>query len=287
MKVRKAVRSAGEAGFTIAQMLVTLAVSVVVIAAIYQLVIGQNRLYSKQQELTDVRGTLRTAAEVLAVEIRMASASEGDIFAIATDSIVLRSVQGSGIVCAVDTTGSQYGLTAISGEFFASADDSVMIYATGSSGPDDDTWVMTTVTQVFAAGGGDVPTCSWGAPTEAVVAVDTLNGTALSGVSIGAPLLAFRHIAYSSFQKNNRWWLNRRVSPTATSKKLTGPLRPPSDSGLAFYYYDSAGAPAATAADVRQVEILLRGESLKDVRQVGSAPAAQTDTLRTRVFLRG
>ncbi|NIU73758.1 MAG: hypothetical protein GWN71_09290, partial [Gammaproteobacteria bacterium] len=45
--------------------------------AIYQLLIGQNRLYMKQRELQDVRTSLRAAANLLAFELRQASASGG------------------------------------------------------------------------------------------------------------------------------------------------------------------------------------------------------------------
>ncbi len=70
-------RAANEAGFTIAELLVYIVISVVIISSIYQLLIGQNRLYLKQRELTDVRGTLRAGAALLAWELRGVAASEG------------------------------------------------------------------------------------------------------------------------------------------------------------------------------------------------------------------
>ena len=61
----------------------------------------------------------------------------------------------------------------------------------------------------------------------------------------------------------------------------------PSDSGLALRYYDATGVETAVPADVRRIEILLRGESLKYVRQAGGTLEPQTDSIRMSVSLRG
>ena len=276
--------SGGRAGFMLIEILIYLVIAVVLVAAIFQVVVGQNRLYSKQRELTDVRSTLRAAAEVLGVELRMSSAGDGDISMITSDSITLRSVMGSGVVCAKASNGRLLGLYAASGDFAATADDSVMIYAGGAG-----VWVLTTVKVVYAAGGGGVSTCSWGGvTTEAVLAVDTADGTLVTGVGVGAELRAFRHVTYGTFQDTDgRWWLGRKVGAATGYERLAGPLLPPADSGLAFYYYDLNGDTTSVIPNVALVEILLRGESLKSVRRPGGSPTPQTDTLRTRVALRG
>ena len=113
-------RLAGRSGFAVMEMLVYLVISVAVIGSIYQVLIGQNRLYSKEREVMDVRGTLRAAAELLSVELRMASPGDGDIYSIQSDSIVVRSLIGSGVVCAMGLAGNRgVALYATSGTFGA------------------------------------------------------------------------------------------------------------------------------------------------------------------------
>ncbi len=67
-----------EAGFTVVEFLIYFVIALVIMAAIYQVLIGQNRLYMKQRELEDVRGSLRSAGNLLTFEFRQASAS-GDL----------------------------------------------------------------------------------------------------------------------------------------------------------------------------------------------------------------
>ena len=285
---RYTVERASDAGFTIVEMLVYLSLSIVLISGVYQLLVSQNRLYSKQRELEDVRATLRSAAAVLAVELRMASPAGGDISGLLPHSIVVRSLQGAGFVCGIHPSAPRLGLTSTYGEFFDTADDSVMIYSAGGASANDDSWMVTGVINLWeGGGGGGVPNCTWGSTTEVVVEVDTLDGSVLPGVNIGAPLRTFRRVEYGLFQKDGRWWLGRKVGSATEYDRLTGPLQSPSDSGLAFYYYDQNGAVTADPTAVRMVEILLRGESLKAVRRVSGAPSVQQDTLRTRVTLRG
>jgi hypothetical protein len=280
-------RLGSRAGFTVMELIVYFVLSVLVVSAMYELLAGQNRLYSKQRELTDVRSTLRAAAEILTAELRMSAASEGDISTIERDSLRLRSVEGSGVVCGMSGDGEQTGLFAASGEFFATADDSVMLYATGSGGTDDDAWVFTTVTDVLGAGGGSVPSCTWGPATEEVIVVDTLDGSALAGVAVGSEVRAFRWVTYGLLQEGGVWWLGRKVGGTGSYEKLVGPMLAPADSGVAFYYYDAMGATTSNPADVALVEILLRGASLRNTYGSDGTIRPQEDSVRTRVSLRG
>jgi len=64
------VYSSCRGGYTLVELLVYLVIAVVLVASVYQVLIGQNRLYSKQQGLQDVRATLRSTASFLAWELR-------------------------------------------------------------------------------------------------------------------------------------------------------------------------------------------------------------------------
>lgn len=110
MKPRLARQPPSQAGFTLAELLVYLTLSGLVMASVYQLLMGQSRAYGRQRELMDVHETLRTAAALLAWEIRQASATDGDLYSIGETSITLRSVQGSGFICVGHPTLPRFGL---------------------------------------------------------------------------------------------------------------------------------------------------------------------------------
>jgi type II secretory pathway pseudopilin PulG len=294
-----------KSGFTIVELLVYFVIAVVVIAAVYQLLMGQNRLYIKQRELQDVRGSLRAAGNLLAFELRQASAANGDLYSIDTDSFAVRSIQGTGILCGEHTNLARYGLWGTSGEFFETSDDSALVFAAGEPGSGDDVWKVV-AQKKYIAGPAGVGRCGWQdkavgrgkGVTKGVGPV--MNGVGMpeavvetSGdmddVYLGAPYRAFRRIRYGIYSEDSRYWLGRRVGSSSTWERLIGPLRAPSDSGLYLLYYDEFGN-AVTDNDptkVRMVDIILRGESLGKVPKPGQAPGFQQDTLTVRVSLRG
>ena len=272
-------------GFSLAELLIFLVVALVVITGVYQLLIGQNRLYIKQRELQDVRATLRASANLLAFEFRQASPALGDLYFITPDSFAVRSLRGSGTICGLLSSQPRFGLWRTSGEFNATTADSAMIFAAGIDDPSDDKWKIVRIQKIWDPVGGGIPFCEWSnsPPTDIVV---TVRGDADS-VQVGAPFRAFRRAQYGSFLQDGRWWLGRRSGSAGGYELLAGPLRPPSDSGLVFIYYDASGVQTADPAEVRFVDIVLRGESLRRVPQPGAAPAVQGDTLTIRVSLRG
>jgi hypothetical protein len=270
-------------------MLVYLIIAVVVVAAIYQVLIGQNRLYMKQRELQDVRTSLRAAANLLAFELRQLSAADSDLHVAEMYEIALRSVQGSGVVCGIHGSQPRLGLYNTTGDIQDTENDSALIFAAGSTGTADDRWVKSPVTAVYSPAAGGVPSCAWSGASvvpDLVVAIDTAAYNA--GVQVGAPFREFRQIRYGSYHDGERWWLGRKVGAAADWEKLTGPLGPPSDSGLVFVFRDINGSVTADPTQVRMVDIILRGESFGRAPQAGAiAPEAEEDSLTLRVSLRG
>jgi hypothetical protein len=133
------------------------------VAGIYNLLIGQQRLYMKQRELQDVRGSLRAAANLLAFELRQASAVGGDIYNIGTYEVKLRSIQGAGVVCAAHGTQPRVGVVRLWGEFESTDADSAFIFSTGSgSGTADDSWIVGRISDLWTPAAGGVPDCDWG-----------------------------------------------------------------------------------------------------------------------------
>lgn len=284
-RTRTAVSLTEQRGFTLVELLVNLVIGTIIITAVYQLLITQNRLYMKQVEIQDVRGTLRAAANLLAYELRQASAVDGDIYEIAPDSISLRSFQAMGTVCRTHGTQPRLGLWSVAGDFSLTLTDSVAIFPGKTA-----VWIAVSADSLWQSGAG-VDYCIWSGgntvPTDYTLHVGTtLAG--LANVQIGDPVRAFRHVRYGLYNEGGRWWLGRKVSGATMYEPVAGPLRSPADSGLAFIYYDASGATTTNPAEVSYVDIVLRGESIGNViRGGGQAPAPQEDTLTMRVTLRG
>ncbi len=266
------------------EILVYFVLAIIVVTSIYQLLMGQNRLYLKQTELQDVRTTLRAAGNFLGFELRQVSASGGDIYNMSTNGLTIRSLQGIGIVCNVHGSAPRFGLYSTRGEFDKTIDDSAVVYAAGGAGSDDDQWMVSSIKDTWLSGGG-VDNCDWpGTPaSEITVEVDS---AATEGVFVGAPIRSFHRVEYGVYYDEGRWWLGRKVGDAASYERLAGPLRSPTDSGLVFVYYDQAGNVTADSSQVSYVDIILRGESHRPVPGAGG-PSYQADTLTMRVTLRG
>jgi prepilin-type N-terminal cleavage/methylation domain-containing protein len=275
----------GGAGFTLIEVLLSLIIGVVIVGLVYQVMIAQGRAYGKQREVLDARESVRAAAGLLGWELRHAGIAGNQVIVASADSVRLRSIQGLGIVCAKHPTLPRYALWRTSGDFAATADDSVQVYnVTG------DAWQQLKVSQVGTPGSLGVSTCAWPgarAPDLAVELSDISAPSDTAGILVGSPMRTWRSVAYAEYEDAGRYWLGRRIG-SAAFEKLTGPLLPPGGSspGLAFTYYDASGATTTTPSAVATVEFVLQAQSLKQSTEKLPTLSFQTDSVRTRVVLR-
>lgn len=276
-------QTANEAGISLVEVLVYLVLASIVLGAVYQLLIDQNRRYTKQQQLISVRGSLRAAAALLSSELRWSSSGSGDLYSVASNSFSVRSIQGAGVLCARHISQPRYALSATWGDFNSTANDSALVFAVGGATAGDDDWRPVALLNILSPGAGGVPSCAWSGSPSPDFVVEVAGDT--SSVTIGAPFRAFRRVEYGLYQDGGRWWLGRKIG-VGSYERLTGPLLAPADSGLVFTYYDQAGNPTTDATQVTQVKIVLRGEGFGKLRRVGQTSTELQDTLTTRVFLR-
>jgi len=268
----------GDRGFTLVEMLTNITISGILVMVIFQLMVSQQRAFTKQQSATRSIGNLRGAMSMLSWELHSASAKGGDLYAIGPTSFSVRSLQGQGIVCGIDSVRPKGALLwNISGDFPATADDSALVFVAGNAGNADDTWRQFTVAGV----GKTTDPCAWDPAIIAEIRVRIDGDTA--GVRIGAPLRAFRRVEYRLVQDSSEWWLARRVGTASSYELLAGPLAAPADSGLLFKYYDKSRAITATPANVAFVQIMLRDAP----PPAAKSGAPKQETVVTRVSLRG
>ncbi len=269
-------------GFTLIELLVYIVLALLVLGAVFNVFVSQSRQHGLHLETMDARQTLRGGAAMMIAEMRGLSVSRGDLYAIAPQSITLRSVQGLGIICSVHTSQPRYGLWGMSGEFQATADDSALMYSASA-----DAWTSVNIKDVWDPGGGGVSTCAWpgGVPTDTVPEVDVAVPSDTAGVTVGSPMRAFRSTEFGMLQQDGRWWLGRKVSGAASYDLVTGPLRAPADSGLALHYYDAAGVETADPTQVTRIEIVLRSESFGKARSTQGI-TTRRDSVTVVAFLR-
>lgn len=267
----------GASGFGIVEVLIAIAVTGIVAGTVFTVMAVQNRGYSQVQELGDVHGTLRSSTGLLSWELRYASASEGDLYAIGANSIALRAFRGSAVICSKDP-GGWYGLYRREGDRSFSS-DSALVFVAGTVGTFDDDWRTLELAGLTAPSGS---TCEWpsGPVIDARMHVTPSSPADTLGIRVGAPVHAFDAVTYAPYQWNGRWWFGRRVGAGAW-EPLAGPLA--NSSGFQLTYYDASGAVTTVPGQVAAVEILLRGQS---TRKVDAVQGTEQDSVRVKVHLR-
>ncbi len=267
-------------GFTIVEMLTVIAVGSVILLAAIQVIITQTRLHTVHTARAEVEGNLRAAASLLGNAFLELSASEGDVIAVASDTVTIRATKAAAVVCSWKSVSGSiwYGLPSMSGEF--EVNDSVFTY-----GVDSDSWGTATIADV--ATGTDatskIPACFYGDSTTST-APATEVALGFSGMTdtlmVGAPIRSFEHTTFALVNRGSVAWLTRRIGGDS-AQALAGPLLP--DIGLEFTYHDANGDTTSVAANVDRVGILLRGMSS---RQMSGGVGYLIDSLRVMVKVR-
>jgi prepilin-type N-terminal cleavage/methylation domain-containing protein len=278
------VTSRRNAGFTLVELVVVLALSGVILAGILKLMTGQGRGYAQMIATGDAAETLRGAGALVGWEVRHAQMATDSIMQTNADTLSLRSVQGVGVVCAKNTLTRRYGIWKQGGDIQATVNDSTMIFNPGRQ-----QWSKLKITGVGTPVSYGMLNCSWTgvrAP-DLVVQVNVTQFRDTSGILIGSMFRSFRRTIFAEYQDQGRWWLGRKVG-TAAWEKVTGPLLSPAQGGLKFAYYDSTGA--AVAADsvnrIRTIGITMRAQSYKLFVGPTGGARYRIDSVSTRVMLR-
>lgn len=244
-------------GFTLVEVIVAMTLTGLVVAGTLRALSAQKKFYARQARILDARHAMRAATTILASELREASPGGGDVYAIAPDSVALRSTVGFGVACAVDLAAGQLALIHVSGHFRIDAGDSVLVFVENGEPDGDDTWRALEVTAIGTTG----PSCAWGAPSERLIRV---SGS-LNGVWVGAPVRLFRAYAYAPFQLESRWWLGRRDRSQPDYVPVAGPLAPPDSGGLQFSFFDANGDAVSNPSQVARVYITVRAPTYRSL----------------------
>jgi len=236
-------------GFTLVELLVVVVLGGLIVLATYQVLITNSRTYAVNNAQIQGQQTLRAGLDVLFGELREISSDQGDIVAMESDSITIRTPRAFGLVCATDYTASPPTVTALRAGPPILDSDSIFIFADNDLDRVlDDVWLTRRVQN-----SDTTAACSAG-PAE-LLTIPNLGSTG-DTVRVGAPVRAFVTYSYGLYQIDGDSYLGRRLSTAGSPDPLVGPLLP--TRGLTFRYLDSIGAVTTTPTDVAQIEITLR-----------------------------
>ena len=291
-------------GLTLVELLVALVLLSIVSAALYRVLVSNQRIYQAQTQRIDMQQNIRAAATILPADLRELDASEGDISAASNTSITFRGMRWIGIVCSAPVTGPLPAVTTpllvftvmnqkLMGERAPVVGDSVLIRYEGDEGTSqDDAWVRGVITIIVAQN------CPAGLPYNAAAGLRlTVTASMLqvaappqlatpnvtNSIYQGAPVRGFITQIYSLYQPagDTSWYIGYQNA--SGTQPLIGPVL---SNGLSFVYYDSTNTVTADKAKVAIIELRVRARTSIPVRDANSMLRVPVDSFVMKVSLR-
>lgn len=300
-------------GLTLVELLVALVLLSIVSAALYRVLVSNQRIYQAQTQRIDMQQNIRAAAQILPADLRELDASEGDISAASATSITFRAMRWMGIMCAAPVTGPLPAVEnpiltftvmnqKLMGERAPVVGDSVLIRYEGDEGTSqDDAWVRGVITFMVAQN------CPGGTPYNSAAGLRmTVTSSMLqvaappqlatpnrtNSIYQGAPVRGFITQIYSLYQPagDTSWY----VGLTRAGNAIQPVVGPVLSNGLRFTFLNDTNNvvlnPALANDRVRIGSVLftLRARTAQPVRNQssGAGSANVVDSVTVRVALR-
>ncbi len=276
-------------GFTLIELMIAIVLAGIVLGSIYSTLQNNQRFYRSESQVLDVQQGVRAVAQLLPSELREVDAVAGDILAMGSDSIRIRALRNTYFVCAPPSVASGKIIVRNSQVFgYRSVDptrDRVLVFREGNPNiMADDQWVDLTILNANTSG-----SCTDGSGAGTNM---NLSGSVsqLDSVTVGSPVRTYEELTYRLYVDSaGVGWLGveNYVNGSWTSvAAVAGPLN--SVGGIALTYYDSTGAATATATNVAQIQLLVRGMSAAPIQIQGRRANLQKyqDSMTVRVALR-
>ncbi|MBI1723747.1 MAG: prepilin-type N-terminal cleavage/methylation domain-containing protein [Gemmatimonadetes bacterium] len=277
-------RPASRAGFTLIELIIAVAMSSIVLGAVYRILVNNQRFYRAQSQIVDVQQNVRAVAEILPAELRELDAADGDIIQMSDTALRIKAMRSFSVICAPPNV--------VSGEItvrnsltysYRSVDparDNVLVFADGDvQSTADDQWL-----DAPASGVTTGVICTDGAAATRL----TLTGANLANVTDGSPVRTYELVNYRLYDDGTgTWWVGVQSFSSgawSATSPVAGPFRP--NDGITFTYYDTTGTVTAVPADVAQIQLTVRGRSTQPIQVQGRSPGQYQDSLTVFVALR-
>lgn len=295
-------------GFTMVELLIALVLLGLVSAALYRVLVNNQRLYMAQTQRIDLSQNIRAAANILPAEFRQLDAADAaaasDIVAMGPDSITIHAMRWTTFVCSaplLNGTATNRSMIVRGGQpgdpmFFGSrgiqtATDSMMIYLDADQTTRNDDYYVPARVSAAVSGPALCPAVGVAAPQPGTTLTWDGNfyggNNAAGAIPVGAPVWGFERVTYRLYQAaDGQYYIGYRPwLPAGTSiQPLIGPVLA---NGLTFQYYDANGNVTAVRTQVARIDITVRARTVNAVRRGGQAAAAViVDSLTTSVALR-
>lgn len=250
-------------GFTLVELLITLAMVGVLAAAAQRLLSEQRRFSTWTSDTADTHDARRILWTLLSADVEDAVATAGDLALPGADSLAVRTFVGLGYACAVSTNP---GLLAVAWSDGAgwTPGDSLMVYASNG-------WrALAPVAELPAL---PVRCGTFGVNADHIYGLLDIVGDA---IPVGAPVRVFRWRTYHVAASASKRWIAR--SDRMSTEMLVGPL---AGDGLQFQFVNAAGG----ATDVASA-MALRVVATLDRSPVPYSWSSGRDTVRLLLRLR-
>lgn len=280
-------------GFTLAELLVVAVMGTIILGAVYQTLVSQERSVRQSYAIVGTNQNLRTAMMVLTSDLREVSATDGDIVTADSVQIIYRAQRKAGVVCASDTTTGAWVDVVYFGDAF-SASDSVLVYADGANAEsaNDDGWLSRVASSV-----GGTANCVGNPISATAIQRITFTAAATSTIRPGALIRSWVRVRYALQNSGTEGNLVRGegadATPSGSSTPIVEDLGTISEQGLRFRYWDTTRTAItnlttqAQRNTIGRIQIKLRGKAVGAGSGRTGTVREYSDSLVTNVYLRG
>jgi hypothetical protein len=301
-------------GFTMVEMMIGLILTLAVGGVTYQMLLNNQRVTRAQNEHVGVQDNVRSGALVIANELREVgydaisaeataelgygplAATRTDLLTILPGAVTYHATRGIGFVCQLSLgVPLKVVVNRLTWQELRApkTTDSLMLYVESESNTNkDDAWLHLGITGTAAQAcpNGDAGLAFSVAPPEDLALLVLQSILTNNKVVLEGPVRLTEVMRMSYWQDGGKSWLGMESRSAGTPiQPVVGPLADSTATvrGLTFDYLDADDDPTAVRADVRVIQVTLRGVTDQAVHgQRTDYSTVDTLGLTTRVALR-
>ena len=247
-------------GFTLVEVTVSLALTLVVAGALYSLLVSTQRITRAQAQRVELQSNVRAGSLLVLSELRELSAIAGgtggqnDILVAGTSALVYRAMRGIGFICGTPSaTTVRIARSSFTGvrDPQAGRDEALIFIEDSAAAGAEDSWL-----------GANIVSVATGAPCPGAlgpgITVTVPANASVAGLEAGTPVRIAEVMELRLYESEGRSWLGARsVSSGEAIQPLVGPLT--NGTGFRLEYLDATGAPTVDRTSIKSIRVALRG----------------------------